>query len=98
MEGFVLKLFEKVEIALLAEKNFDQEISTKDSITFKNCLQDDTLTGQSASVDVATKENMEKLGEIGSNLLKNPVSRVNLLTGAVEQVENGGTNEEALKR
>ncbi|XP_027181360.1 patatin-like protein 1 [Coffea eugenioides] len=61
-------------------------------------IQDDTLTGQSASVDVATKENMEKLGEIGSNLLKNPVSRVNLLTGAVEQVENGGTNEEALKR
>ncbi|CDP07844.1 unnamed protein product [Coffea canephora] len=61
-------------------------------------IQDDTLTGQSASVDVATKENMEKLGEIGSNLLKKPVSRVNLLTGAVEQVENGGTNEEALKR
>lgn len=41
---------------------------------------------------------MEKLGEIGSNLLKKPVSRVNLLTGTVEQVENGGTNEEALKR
>ena len=94
----MLKLFEKVEIALLAEKNFDQEISTKDSITFKYCLQDDTLTGQSASVDVETKENMEKLGEIGSNLLKKPVSRVNLFTGAVEQVENGGTNEEVLKR
>ncbi|KAL3500311.1 hypothetical protein ACH5RR_039404 [Cinchona calisaya] len=61
-------------------------------------IQDDTLTGESASVDVSTMENMEKLGKIGSNLLKKPVSRVNLLTGAVEEVENGNTNEEALKR
>ena len=36
--------------------------------------------------------------KIGERLLKKPVSRVNLETGLSEPVENGGTNEEALKR
>lgn len=51
-----------------------------------------------ASVDVSTKENLNKLVDIGDTLLKKPVSRVNLETGLSEPIENGGTNEEALRR
>ncbi|XP_075082293.1 uncharacterized protein LOC142166804 isoform X2 [Nicotiana tabacum] len=58
---------------------------------------DDTLTGTDSSVDIATKENMDKLVKIGKTLLKKPVSRVNLQTGLSEQCKNGGTNEETLK-
>lgn len=36
--------------------------------------------------------------EIGGNLLKKPVSRVNLETGLSEPAKCGGTNEEALKK
>ncbi|CAK9185858.1 unnamed protein product [Ilex paraguariensis] len=61
-------------------------------------IQEDTLTGTEASVDVATKANLEKLVKIGENLLKKPVSRVNLETGLHKPVENAGTNEDALKR
>ena len=58
-------------------------------------LQDDTLTGTLASVDIATKENLENLVEVGKKLLKKPVSRVNLETGVYEPVDKM-TNEEAL--
>ncbi|KAI0495269.1 hypothetical protein KFK09_025419 [Dendrobium nobile] len=61
-------------------------------------LQDDTLSGNSASVDISTKENLEGLVKIGNNLLKKPVSRVNIETGRYEPVEGEGTNEEALIR
>lgn len=61
-------------------------------------MQDDTLTGTVSSVDVATKENMDKLAETGKILLKKPLSRVNLQTGLFEPCEGGGTNEDALKR
>ncbi|TKY57795.1 Patatin protein 2 [Spatholobus suberectus] len=61
-------------------------------------IQDDTLTGTDSSVDIATKENLEKLCHIGENLLKKPVSRVNLENGLFEQLKNGETNEDALKR
>ncbi|KAG6674691.1 patatin-like protein 2 [Carya illinoinensis] len=60
-------------------------------------IQDDTLTGTAASVDDSTKENLNKLVEIGEKLLKKPVSRVNLQTGYSEPVKNCGTNEEALR-
>lgn len=61
-------------------------------------IQDDTLSGADSSVDISTKENMDKLVEIGTNLLKKPVSRVNLKTGLFEQLDTtGGTNEESLK-
>lgn len=60
--------------------------------------QDDTLLGSLASVDVATKENLGNLVKLGENLLKKPVSRINLDTGLYEAIENGGTNEEALQR
>ncbi|KAI3726273.1 hypothetical protein L1987_66070 [Smallanthus sonchifolius] len=61
-------------------------------------IQDDGLTGELASVDVATTENLEGLVKVAERLLDNPVSRVNTDTGVVEPVSNGGTNREALKR
>ena len=60
--------------------------------------QYDTLTGDAALLDLATEENMKRLVEIGNELLKKPVSRVNLETGKFEAVEGEGTNEEALAR
>ncbi|XP_055834953.1 patatin-like protein 2 [Solanum dulcamara] len=61
-------------------------------------IQEDGLSGTEASVDVATKGNLERLVEIGKNLLKKPLSRINLETGLTESIPKGGTNEEALKR
>ncbi|XP_031275574.1 patatin-like protein 2 [Pistacia vera] len=61
-------------------------------------IQVDTLTGDASSVDISTKENMEKLIEIGNSLLKEQVSRVNLETGRFEKIEGEGTNEEALEK
>ncbi|CAL0323776.1 unnamed protein product [Lupinus luteus] len=61
-------------------------------------IQDDTLVGANSSVDISTKENLQKLCEIGENLLKKPVSRINLENGRSEPIENGETNEEALIR
>ncbi|XP_052620473.1 patatin-like protein 2 [Lactuca sativa] len=61
-------------------------------------IQEDTLDGNEASADVATKENMVKLVEIAENLLNKPTSRVNLKTGLSEPMGNGDTNAKALKR
>ncbi|MBA0828086.1 hypothetical protein Goarm_012808, partial [Gossypium armourianum] len=58
-------------------------------------IQDDTLSGAVTSVDISTKENLENLVKLGEELLKKPVSRVNLETGKFEPVDQG-TNEEAL--
>ncbi|KAK1302500.1 hypothetical protein QJS10_CPB12g01500 [Acorus calamus] len=71
--------------ALMCEKNYLR-------------IQDDTLMGDTSSVDVATKKNLQDLLKVGQNLLKKPVSRVNLDTGVYEAVEGEGTNEEALTR
>lgn len=60
--------------------------------------QDDTLTGDTSSVDIATEENLNRLVEIGEALIKKPLSRVNLETGRFEEVKGEGTNEEALTR
>ncbi|PKI46091.1 hypothetical protein CRG98_033486 [Punica granatum] len=60
-------------------------------------IQDDALSGDLASVDVATKENLDDLVKTGEALLKKRVSRVNLDTGRLE-TENQETNEEALRR
>uniref|UniRef100_A0A6N2NKL6 Patatin n=1 Tax=Salix viminalis TaxID=40686 RepID=A0A6N2NKL6_SALVM len=60
-------------------------------------IQDDTLTGTLSSVDVATKENLENLVKVGEELLKKPVSRVNMATGVFEPI-NKMTNEEALRK
>lgn len=61
-------------------------------------VQDDELNGLENSVDIATKENLDRLVAIGERLLKSPVTRVQLDTGLTEPVLNGGTNDEALKR
>uniref|UniRef100_A0A5B7BX65 Patatin n=1 Tax=Davidia involucrata TaxID=16924 RepID=A0A5B7BX65_DAVIN len=61
-------------------------------------IQDDTLTGEASSVDIATNENMQRLVQIGEELLGKAVSRVNLETGRFEAVEGEGTNEAALSR
>ncbi|PON84335.1 Patatin-related protein [Trema orientale] len=61
-------------------------------------IDDDTLTGDLASVDKATKSNLNNLVEVAKKLLKKPVSRMNLATGLYQPIENAGTNEEELKR
>lgn len=61
-------------------------------------LQDDTLTGNVSSVDIATEDNLKKLCEVGEKLLKKPVSRVNLENGHFQPLNNGENNEDALKR
>ena len=60
-------------------------------------MQDDTLNKTLSSVDIATKENLNDLVKVGEELLKKPVSRMNLETGVLEP-SNQGTNEEALIR
>ncbi|KAL6505852.1 hypothetical protein OROHE_023231 [Orobanche hederae] len=60
-------------------------------------IQDDTLTGIENSVDVATKDNLERLVTVGQRLLGCPLSRINLDSGLTEPVKNGGTNEDAVK-
>ncbi|CAA6664986.1 unnamed protein product [Spirodela intermedia] len=50
---------------------------------------EDTLTGDASSVDIATKENLENLVNIGEKLLKKPLSRVNLETGIFEPSQTG---------
>ncbi|KAF4353047.1 hypothetical protein G4B88_010036, partial [Cannabis sativa] len=61
---------------------------------------DDTLTGDMSSVDIATKNNLEDLVKVGDELLKKPVSRVNLETGRCFEVSdsNHETNQDALIR
>lgn len=60
-------------------------------------MQDDTLTGQVSSVDIAEEKNLDDLLKVGEGLLKKPVSRVNLETGNYEAFTEE-TNAEALTR
>lgn len=59
-------------------------------------IQNDNLTGDASSVDIATTKNMEALAAIGKELLDKPVSRVNLDTGLFEPVVGEGNNSDAL--
>ncbi|XP_014503612.1 patatin-like protein 2 [Vigna radiata var. radiata] len=61
-------------------------------------IQDDTLTGDSSSVDLATDDNLKKLVSVGESLLDKPVSRINLRTGLYETAGTSETNREALTR
>ncbi|KAE8100643.1 hypothetical protein FH972_018521 [Carpinus fangiana] len=62
-------------------------------------IQDDTLQGKVSSVDISTKENLENLAKIAQELLKKPVSRVNLDTGNFEPLKHDHeTNEQAIIR
>ncbi|KAK4478167.1 hypothetical protein RD792_017449, partial [Penstemon davidsonii] len=64
-------------------------------------IQDDQLSGDENSMDVATNENLNNLVGIGQRMLRNPVSRVNLETGLTEPVKTDFgydvSNEVALK-
>ncbi|KAK8354322.1 hypothetical protein V6Z11_A05G213100 [Gossypium hirsutum] len=60
-------------------------------------IQDDGLSGDVSSVDIATKKNLDELVKVGEGLLKKRVSRVNLETGMFQPFAQE-TNEEALKR
>ncbi|KAB1200898.1 Patatin-like protein 2 [Morella rubra] len=71
-----------------------QALDRKNNVYLR--IQDDNLTGDASTVDVATSENLQSLVEIGKELLKKPVSRVNLDTGRFEASKDEGTNEEAL--
>ncbi|WVZ66729.1 hypothetical protein U9M48_015913 [Paspalum notatum var. saurae] len=61
-------------------------------------IQDDGLNGTVATVDVATKENMEELIRIGESMLDKTVSRVDMETGKPVPVPEEGTNADALTR
>lgn len=61
-------------------------------------IQDDTLVGESSSVDVSTEKNLLELVKIGKNLLTKPLSRVNLETGVFEELKGEGTNADELTR
>ncbi|WCJ35388.1 Patatin-like protein 2 [Euphorbia peplus] len=58
-------------------------------------IQDDSLTGNLSSVDIATEENLNGLVKVGEELLKKRVGRVNLDNGAFEPAYKA-SNEEAL--
>lgn len=58
--------------------------------------QVDSLKYTEASTDNSERENLENLVKIGNELLKKPVSEVNLETGLWEPMEGVGTYEEAL--
>ncbi|PIA40094.1 hypothetical protein AQUCO_02500071v1 [Aquilegia coerulea] len=64
-------------------------------------IQDDTLTGNASSVDIATKENLTNLVKIGNELLKKPAvyygkrNSTHLNEAILKEEE---TNEEALTR
>ncbi|MFQ6639549.1 hypothetical protein Gotur_014451 [Gossypium turneri] len=60
-------------------------------------IQDDGLSGEASSVDIATKKNLDELVKVGEGLLKKRVCRVNLETGMFQPFAQE-TNEEALKR
>lgn len=88
-----MKLLKKVYYVCYQLFLFIRFIDTRGSLN----EQDDTLSGQVSSVDIATTKNLKKLVKVGEGLLKKPVSRVNLETGIYEP-SNQGTNEEALMR
>ncbi|KAE8126195.1 hypothetical protein FH972_020936 [Carpinus fangiana] len=61
-------------------------------------IQDDNLSGEVSSVDIATKKNLDDLVEVGDELLKKRVSKVNLDTGLEVNYGDHETNKEALTR
>ncbi|CAN1814654.1 Patatin-like protein 1 [Linum perenne] len=66
-----------------------------DMVDYHNCVVFKALGSEDNYLRI---DNMQNLVRVGEKLLKSPVTRQNLDTGRYEPVENGGTNEEALKR
>lgn len=54
------------------------------------------MCGDESSLDIATPKNLQALVEVAKERLKKRMSRVNLETGSFEELEEEGTNEEAL--
>ncbi|XP_076909178.1 patatin-like protein 1 [Bidens hawaiensis] len=54
---------------------------------------DDTLSGDIASMDLTTQENLQNLVKMGEKLLEKPVTRVNLGTGIYEPYDHHTTNK-----
>nr|XP_051208018.1 patatin-like protein 2 [Lolium perenne] len=61
-------------------------------------IQYDQLSGSAGSIDDCSKENMDRLVEIGNELLRKNVSRVDLETGRNVEMPGGGTNSEQLSK
>ncbi|XP_051140456.1 patatin-like protein 2 isoform X3 [Andrographis paniculata] len=61
-------------------------------------IQEEDLSGDAASMDIATKDNLDNLVQIGERLLKKPACRIDLETGFPVPLPGAGTNEEALAR
>ncbi|CAN8235206.1 unnamed protein product [Cochlearia groenlandica] len=59
-------------------------------------IQDDTLTGDASSVDMATVENLDILVKKGEEILKKSVSKVDLDSGYNQDDASMITNEDAL--
>uniref|UniRef100_A0A453B131 Patatin n=1 Tax=Aegilops tauschii subsp. strangulata TaxID=200361 RepID=A0A453B131_AEGTS len=61
-------------------------------------IQYDQLSGSAGSIDDCSKENMDRLVQIGHELLRKNVSRVDLETGRNVEMPGQGTNAEQLAR
>ncbi|KAK3200720.1 hypothetical protein Dsin_024135 [Dipteronia sinensis] len=61
-------------------------------------IQIDSLKYSEYESDNSKKENLENLARIGNDLLKQPVSELNLDTGYYEPLQGQGTNEDALRK
>lgn len=61
-------------------------------------IKEDNLAGDTSSVDISTTKNMQTLMQIGQDLLKKPISTMDLETGKSKTINGSGTNEEALAR
>ena len=61
-------------------------------------MQYDQLSGSAGSIDDCSKANLDRLVEIGNELLRNYVSRVDLETGRNVEMPGEGTNAEQLAK
>ncbi|XWS58189.1 hypothetical protein CRYUN_Cryun08bG0013300 [Craigia yunnanensis] len=61
-------------------------------------IQTDSLKISENAMDNSNKDNLDNLVKIGNELLKGPVSTVDLGTGLLKPIRGAGTNEEALKK
>ncbi|CAA7035826.1 unnamed protein product [Microthlaspi erraticum] len=61
-------------------------------------IDDDTLEGDTNTMDLATKSNLENLEKFGEKMLNNRVVQMNIDTGVYEPVPRNVTNDQELQR
>lgn len=61
-------------------------------------IQTDNLSGSVSSLDNSAPENMQKLITVAKQILDDPVSDRNFVTGKLTAIPNAGTNRDALDR